>query len=226
MNARTNTERLWLLAGIVGALAVLALGWLVFISPQLSDASSLHAQRDDIDTQNIQLEGRIQRLRGANMDSLRKELANAREALPSDSGLPDFTRQLAAEAAASLVKVTSITAGAPTLATASAPAAATAGSDSTPAAPRTTTGAAGNIFAIPVTIIVSGTPAHIQTLLHKIQSDGPRRALVVSAILTPSTGSPTGLQTGAQMTVQTQIFVAPQDPAAEAELDRLANGGK
>lgn len=216
----SNKDRLWVAGGVVGGILMTVLAWFMLISPQLSDASSLKDQKSSAESQNLTIQTRITRLQSANLDDLRSQLATARQALPFSNGLAEFTRQLASEANASLVTVTSITAAAPVVVTGGA-AAATAGAPGS-----ATTSAAGQTFAIPVTIVATGTPERLQSLLQKIQTLGPRRALVASTAMTPSGGNGTGngISGGASLNAQMQIFVAPQTPEAEAELEKLAAG--
>lgn len=220
---RSNIDRLWMAGGIIGAIFLLLISWLFLLSPTRSDISSLHDEKANADVQNRQLEATIRQLQNANLGDLRAQLQAAQAALPGDSGLPEFIRQLAASSDASLVKVTSITAAAPIPVGAGA-AAAVAG------APAPGGSAAGKVFGIPVTIIATGATPRLQALLHRIQADGPRRALVSSVVMAPSSGIGTtgagGIGANASMTAQMTVFVAPQTPAAQAEIDKLITGAK
>lgn len=219
----TQSPRLWILGGGVLCVLVTIIGWFLIISPQLSSASSLRDQRQTQDDSNTVLAVKINAMQKLDINDLRKQLATARQALPSDSGLPEFTRQLAAEAAASAVTVTSIAPGLPTIVGGGAPAA-TAG---TPGATGVQPSGAGKTFAIPVTIVATGSTQRVLSLLQQIQQNGPRRALVTSVSLSPAstgTAKATTLAGGATLNVQMQIFVAPKTPEAEAELEKLATG--
>jgi len=228
---RANSERFWMVGGVLGAIIILLISWFLLISPQLSDASSLKTQKSSAESSNAVLEGRITQLKSVNLDDLRKQLETARQALPSNSGLAEFTRQLQSEADASLVRVTSISAAPPIVVSGGATAPVTSGDVSpdgtapaTSGVPRTgNTSAAGKVFAIPVTIVVTGTPDRLQSLLQKIQAQGPRRALMTNTTFAPAgAGAAGGLTGGATMNAQMQVFVAPQSPAVEAELEKLA----
>jgi hypothetical protein len=114
-----------------------------------------------------------------------------------------------------------------------------------PAAPSTAAGPAGQIYSIAVTVVGTGTMAANRALLSKIEKQGPRRALVTSASFAPvvvevavpvdGSGAPAGTaETGAAvttpppppvaavqlwtMTVQLQVFVAPQSPDEKAAM--------
>jgi hypothetical protein len=111
-----------------------------------------------------------------------------------------------------------------------------------PAAPSTAAGPAGQIYSIAVTVVGNGTMTANRALLSKIEKQGPRRALVTSASFAPvvgqagaptaGAGAPAGTagttETGVAattapppppaadqvwtMTVQLQVFVAPESP--------------
>ena len=137
---------------------------------------------------------------------LKPPTADTEGSLPGllpDSGLPDLTRELAADATAAGVKITSISAGSPV----------TAGGTS---APGQLTSAAGHLFAIPVTLAVEGGLSQERVLLQRLQN-GTRRALLVSAQFSGS-----GASAGSMMdlSVQLKVFTAPQTPAAEAALEK------
>jgi hypothetical protein len=220
----TQSPRLWIVGGGLLCVIVTIIGWFLIVSPQLSSASSLRDQRAVQDDSNTILASKISAVKKLDINELRKELATARQALPSDSGLPEFTRQLAAEAAASAVTVTSIAPGQPTIVGGTA-SAATSG---TPGATGVLPSGAGKTFAIPVTIVATGSTQRVLTLLQQIQQNGSRRALVTSVSLAPAstgTAKASTLAGGATLNVQMQVFVAPKTPAAEAELEKLANGG-
>ena len=74
---------------------------------------------------------------------------------------------------------------------------------------------------IPLTLKTTGSIPAQDQLLTLIQTVGPRRALVTSADFQPGTGANTAsITSDASMTIQLQIFVAPQTPAAVAELQK------
>jgi hypothetical protein len=208
---------------VVGAIA-----WFTAVGPQLSNVSAFGSQTTAAQDQNVVLQAKLRKLQAdnANLAGLTSDLKDSQAQLPRDSGLPDFTRQLATEAAASIVTITGINAGAPTAvaAAAAAPAAGDAtASDGKAAAPAAVT-AAGKLFALLVTVISTGTALHLQEFLNKIQQNGPRRALLQSAQFTPAGATGSGsIDAGAIMTVQLQVFVAPQSAAAEAQLQKQLN---
>ena len=90
MNRYLVDPRTWLIGGVVTALLVVLLGWLILIGPELRiKVASLKAK-------------------SAKSDQYAATLRQAEAALPYDSGLPAFTRQLNAEALAAGVDLGSL----------------------------------------------------------------------------------------------------------------------
>lgn len=235
---RLQDKRVWLGGGAVAALLIVAIGWFMFIGPELSSTSDLHAQAAATRQQNSQLQLRVKSLqvKSTQLDRYTKSLNDALAALPFDSGLPAFTRQLSSQAAANHVAVTSVAVGgitsvAPAVATAPGttdPASATdptstATTAPTPGAAGTT--AAGGLFSVQVTVQSSGSLAHQLAFLNDIRTAGPRRALLTSTQFTPGLGSKVASIDGsAALTTQLTIFSAPQTPEQIAQLKKLLSG--
>jgi hypothetical protein len=227
-------DRLWLAGGAGAGVVISALAWFMVVSPELSNASSLDEQTVASQTQNLSLQSKIHRLQAdnSNMDALVASLQQARTALPVDSGLAEFTRQLSGYATEYGVAISGITAGEPASLASTAPAAAAAdaaagSATATPATPRAAGAAAspaGQMYALPLTVVVKGTAANDLRFLGAVQGPGKRAALVSGTQLTGDAG-----KRGApmQLTIQLQLFVAPQAPGAvDALLHRLADASK
>jgi hypothetical protein len=215
MNAAKN-DRVWMAGGGVSAVVIAALAWFAVVSPELSNAASLDEQTLAAQTQNITLQTKLNRLRAdnANLDALKASLNQARAALPVDTEVADFTRQLSRYASDSGVSVSGITAGEPASVSAS-----TSGS-AAPAAGAAVT-PAGKTFGLPLTVVVKGTAANDLRFLQAVQ--GPnRRAVLVSA--TQLTGDTTKRGAAMQLTIQLQLFVAPQAPGSDEALATPAAG--
>ena len=190
----------------------------MLISPELSSTSSLHDQAGAAAVQNAALQSKIARLRhqNDNLPALTASLRDSLAALPLDSGLPDFTRQVSAQAAAAHVSLSAISVG--TIGPASIGA-------TDPAAPVAPGSSAGKLYAVPVTLIATGSAKNDLAFLTDIQTAGPRRALVTRAQLAPGPGSQVAsIDTSATMTVQLTIFAAPRSPEATAQLLKQLNG--
>jgi hypothetical protein len=237
MNAAKG-DRIWQAGGAGAAVVISALAWFLVVSPELSNAASLDEQTMAAQTQNLTLHSKINRLQAdnANMDALVASLRQARTALPVDSSLAAFTRQLSGYAGQHGVSISGITAGEPMALTSTAPAAAAApaagaaaaGHGAAPApapAPGVSTpSAAGQTYALPLTVVVKGPVANDLRFLAAVQGPGQRAALVLGAQLT---GDATKRGTAMQLTIQLQLFVAPQTPGAvDALLQRLSDAPK
>jgi hypothetical protein len=211
-------KRLWLGGGALTAVVVAAASWFMLISPELSSASSLHEQTDAAQLQNQMLQAQTAKLKkqSDHLDALTATLRAAVDALPLDNGLPEFTRQVSAQAKAAKVSLSGISVG--TI----GPAAGAAG----PAAAMADAGgAAGKLYSIPITMIANGSYAHELRFLKEIQTTGPRRALVTSTQFAPGSSSQVAsIDRSATMTVQLTIFAAPRTPQAAAQLAKQLDG--
>jgi hypothetical protein len=136
--------------------------------------------------------------------------------LPVETGLADFTRQLSGYASQNAVTVSGITAGEPTSVSATAGGAAAA-------APGAAVSPAGQTFALPLTVVVKGPAANDLRFLQAVQGPG-RRAVLVSG--TQLTGDATKRGAAMQLTIQLQLFVAPQAPGSAEALAKQAAGSK
>jgi hypothetical protein len=212
--ARSTAVRNWILGGAAGGVAIVALTWFFVVGPELGNANGLKQQTADAQTQNTVLQAKTNKLKedNANLNSLTTALAQARAALPTNSGLPELTRQLSVEAAAAGVQLVSITAADPIVASGSASGAKTG----------TSGAAAGNIFAIPLVVVTDGSATHQQLFLTAVQKVGPRRVLVKSVAFAPSgLATTSAIDASSTMTVDLQAFVAPQSDADVATLQKL-----
>ncbi len=236
-------RRMWIGGGAVAALLITAVGWFFFVSPELSSASDQHSQTASIRQENAGLQANLKTLqeKSARLGEYTTALRRALEALPSDSGLPQFTRQLSAQAHASGVTLSSVIVGgitsvtaatAPAVPDATATSAApaptptpTATSTATPATSVAPVTAAGGLYSVQVTIQSNGSLAHQVAFLHAVQVAGPRRALITSTQLGPGTGSKvSSIDASTNVTTQLTVFSAPQSPDQVAQLNKLLSG--
>jgi hypothetical protein len=208
-------RRVWIGGGVLLALLILVAGWFLAINPELSSADSLHSQADTAQTGNLAAQAKLNALKAKSQQSgeLVQQLTAAVDALPPETALPSLTRQLSAQAHAAGVTVSSITIGA------SGAAGAPAG------APAANSTAGGGLVSTSVTLAVDGTLAHQLAFLHAVQVDGPRRALVTSTQVTPSTGGTSGSIDGpTTVTIAMNVFSQPQNAQQRAELAKLLTG--
>jgi hypothetical protein len=221
MTPLRNDRRLWTAGGALAIVVVIALAWFAVIGPELASASSLDDQTSSAQQQNLTLQSKVAKLKtdSANPDRLNQQLRDARAALPVDSGMPDLTRQLGEQAAMAGVVLMSVSADAPTGVNSGS------GTAATPAptgASGATVSAAGNLFAIPVTVVANGSLQRHRAFLAEIEQ-GPRAALIDSVAFGAGQSSPTAsisVDAATTMTVKLRVFAAPQTPAAQAELQK------
>jgi hypothetical protein len=214
MNTSTlQSRRVWLGGSLVAALLIVAAGWLMFIHPKLSSASSLRSQAQSEQFQETLLLSKTAALKKQSKDlaSLRASLATSLAALPADSGLPALTDQLTAQATGDYLTLTSIAVGAVTVPGAAA-------GTATGTAASTT----GGLYSIPITVISTGALAHQEAFLKAIEVTGPRRALITSAQLTATAGD--SLDSSTSLTTQLTVFSSPRTPQELAQLQKLLNG--
>src|SRR5690349_5595156 len=96
MNRLRPVDRLWLTAGVVIAVVLLAIGWFLFIGPQLTKAHSLRDQASETQQQVTVLRRRLVELRQQNEDLPRyqAQLLADQQALPGTAASSDFLRVL------------------------------------------------------------------------------------------------------------------------------------
>ncbi|MEP6559787.1 MAG: hypothetical protein ABJD68_01765 [Nakamurella sp.] len=234
---RTRNKRLWLGGGALVALLVVLIGWFVVIEPQLSAAESAKNLTESVRQQNVVLATKNTKLKeqNDNIATLRADLTAALAELPSDGGLPEFTRQISAQATASSVVLSSIVVGAATAVAEPATAASTGGPDSAGtgsgstanSGTASTAGADSSSGLVQMTITVTGTGlgADNLTFLQAIQQTGPRRALVTTSQLAPADGSNGDITGPCTLTLTLTIFSAPLAPADQVALEKLLSGG-
>lgn len=221
---RSRPERAWVAAGLAGGFAMLLVGWLFFISPQMSETGAVNSQTGDAQVHNVMLQHTIAELaaQNKNLAQYRATLAQAQLALPSTSGLPDFLRTLQTIGNSTLTNVVSLTVGTPANVTvvstrkieASAP-----GTSNNPAAVSTS---GPQIYALPITAQISGSDTQLDQFLSQLQSVQPR-AVLISQIV-ESAGKADGGTTGLAATQLTLTMEAFVEPTGAVEAARLSGG--
>jgi hypothetical protein len=234
-------QRLWALAGIAGTAAVLALGWFLFVGPQLDAATSASDDYDSMTAQNAALQTRIDFLKTqeAKLPELQKELDAKRTELPVRPEVETFAATLQTIGERDLVSISTYTVGEPIAVTAKDAAAGTTAAATTSAAPATpapssatstpgttvpapaagASAAARTTYALPVTFTVQGAAASVDTFVKDLQADGQRALLVTKADVQPVAGLAGGTIAGDVVaTYSGTIWVSPLDPAAAAKL--------
>ncbi len=238
---RLQDKRVWLGGGAGAALLIVAVAWFMFIGPELSSASALQSQAAATRQQNSVLQAKLGELQveSTKITKYTASLKAALSALPYDSGLPAFTRQLSAQARVDRVAISSVVVGSVTAVVPAVPAvagAAPAVAGAAPAAPATDTGAAapttpttpigptsaaGSLYSVQVTIESKGTLVHQLGFLHDVRTAGPRRVLITSSQIVAGAVNGASIDRAAVFTTQLTIFSAPQSPAQIVQLNKL-----
>ncbi|MFN0281721.1 MAG: type 4a pilus biogenesis protein PilO [Kineosporiaceae bacterium] len=226
----TSRTARWAAGTALLCVALLAVSWLLLVSPRRAEAAELRDQNVATQTQNDLLEVKIAQLRSqfARLPESQAELADILAQMPADAGMPRLVRDLDAMAKESGVELTSLTPGAAqplvldaagagaaaagTAPAGSAPAGAAAGS--APGVAGATTGAAAtaSVVSVPVTLVVSGDYFQTVAFLKQLQTKMPRAFLVTTVQMAASgAGTSSGSATGGQVqvTVTGSVFALP-----------------
>jgi Tfp pilus assembly protein PilO len=190
-----RTDRLWAAGGALAAVALLAIGWFLLISPQRDQTAQLAADADTAQQRLVPMRHRLVELRQQNgkLAEYEARLARGRQALPTTSGITDFLRELETGGTATGVTVTSVVVGSPT---------------------QVPVGSA-HLYALPITLVGTGTVAQCDQFLDQLQQVQPRAVLVSSVNEVPTADSTT-LGGTVTLTVGLQTFVAPPAAATPA----------
>jgi Tfp pilus assembly protein PilO len=185
---RGHTDRLWAVGGALGAAVLLAVTWFFLISPQRAETAAL--QEETVAAQNRigSLQRRLTELREQNsqFDKYQDQLDRDRQALPTDSGLSDFLRQVQTAGDAAKVTVNAVSVGEPSLAPAGG----------------------GQVYTLTITMTVAGNATTMSAFLDQIQRIQPRAVLISTASM--AAADPTeSINSASGMTLNMQVFIAP-----------------
>jgi Tfp pilus assembly protein PilO len=161
MGAR-NADRIWLFSGAVVIVLLVVASYLLLIGPRYTAASEVRAQVDETQTQLVTLQRKIADLneQKAQLPKFKAALAVSRLALPADSGVPDFLRQLQRAGDKVGVSVTGINVAPPVKST-----------------------VAPDVWELPMTLNANGEAAKLSLFLTQLQTGQTRAVLVRSANL-------------------------------------------
>jgi Tfp pilus assembly protein PilO len=188
MGAR-QINQLWMLAGVAAVALLGVMTWFFAVSPQRTDAAALQAQTEVAEDQAATLRTRTVKLTAekANLPALRLDLAARQAALPANSGVPAFLRQLQATGTSVGVDISGITVGDP--------------------APEE--GSSG-VWELPIQLTAQGTVAQLDGFLKQLQGAGQKRAVLIEgANLTTESDAATGPAGSTSLNLTVKAFVAP-----------------
>ena len=206
--------RLWALAGVVVTLAVIGLGWLLLVSPQLETSNQVRAEQVAVWQQNEALTLRVAELEEADarLPELRVELETARQELPVRNQTDAFSADLQAAAEQNLISVASVSIGTPQDSTALAQGVAEADAQAADESIRHT-------YALPVTFTVEGAAGRVDSFLSDIQARSQRALLVDKAVVLPKAGISGGsIAKDIVVSYSGYIYVSPLDAESAAQL--------
>lgn len=232
---RSQVERLWMISGGLIAFILVLISYFFFISPQRSNTATVRGKVAAAQKQNAVLQAHIDALNEQNKDiaKYQAELAQARLALPSTSGIPDFLRSLQSLGNATQTQVTALSVAPPTIVTAqAAPQAAAPTSTTEPAtpSPSPTTPAAGavpgavaaQVYALPINATVTGSSTALIAFLDQLQAVQPRAVLItqITEGAAQSATGPSSHDMSLQLTMD--AFVSPSSSVENASLSAAA----
>jgi Tfp pilus assembly protein PilO len=206
MTPRSQNAKLWLGLGAAIAVLMVVPTYLLVISPHRANTQTLESDTQSVATQNVALHAKTVELRtkAENRGELAATLSTTLAALPWETKLPEFSRQLTKHAADQGVSITSIAIGSAT----------TPGQVAADGVDPATT-----VRAVPITLVTTGTALQQLFFLRDVQQVGPRRALVTATSMVPTNEGT--IEDAATMTTQLTVFSAPVDPETRAQLKDL-----
>ncbi len=191
MGAR-HADRIWLIGGAVVVALLVVAGWFLLIGPRYTAADDVRAQTEDTQVQLISLRKRITELKKqqADLGTIEAALAKKQKALPADSGVPAFLRQLQDAGTATSVDVTGVSVSTP-VQMVNLP----------------------TVWSLPITLTAQGTSTALESFLTTLQTGQARAVLIEKANLSPQadTTTTTGADTGSllSLSISLKAFVAP-----------------
>jgi Tfp pilus assembly protein PilO len=187
-----NVARVWMLAGIATTVLLAVASWFLLISPKYAEAADVQNQVQDTDAQLVVLRKKIAGLdaQRAQLPKFKAALKANQKALPDDSGVPDFLRQLQASGEKTGVSVSGFSVAAP----AQVPTVA-------------------GVWQLPITLVATGDPANLGQFLNDLQAVQPRAVLIQSVNFTQSGASSADSSAGdaakTSLNLSLMAYVAP-----------------
>jgi Tfp pilus assembly protein PilO len=180
-------DRIWPVAGALGAALLLVLAWFLVISPQTTEADNLSEQATAAQGRRATLQHRLAQLRQQNAELPRYQAQrdSDRQALPTTSGMSDFLRELQALGDSTAVSVDGVIVGAPSQVDAGV----------------------ASVYSLPISLTASGGAGAVDAFLSQIQQVQPRAVLVNNANIVPKDGSKS-VAGQVTVTLEMQVFVA------------------
>jgi Tfp pilus assembly protein PilO len=198
--------RLWAVGTAILCIALVALGWLIGVSPRLDQISASRQQQSQVNQQNELSRVRIAQLKAdfANLDQVAAELEGLRHALPASADYTGFLEQLNAISGQNSVALSSFIPAAPVVFTATDDPAASASSESSAPGTASSGGSSdladGTLIAIPVALSATGAYDDLLAFMGDLQ--GGDRLYLASGF------SLTGADDAYSLAVTGNVFVS------------------
>lgn len=231
-----DRNRLWLIGLVAVMVAVVAMGWLLGIQPQLAAATSADQSRAEVQSENATNETVLAKLKKdySSIGELKQQLISLRQSVPASPDMSAFVAELDTLSGSHqvTVKTIAVSDAMPYTPPVAPPAAATstaspspspsptptpvAAAPTTPPAPPAVTNSkitAANFIAIPIQLSLSGTYSNVLDFVNGLQM-GPRLFLVTKFSTTASS-DPTAAPGAVDATVGGYVYVV-LDPNAVA----------
>jgi Tfp pilus assembly protein PilO len=193
MNGRT--DRIWMIGGAAGAVLLVAIGWFLLINPTNVEADGLRERTQVIELERMSLDNRLRELKAekARLPEYQAQLGRNKQALPADSGVPAFLRQLEQAGNTVGASVSNVSVGVPTAIKGDSP----------------------TVFSLPITVTADGTPGQLSPFLDQLQQVQPRAILIETANLTAAATDQDKGGDKMNLTLTLKVFVAPAAGAAK-----------
>jgi type IV pilus assembly protein PilO len=192
MGAR-NIARIWVIAGAAAIALLTVASWFLLISPKYAEADDVRTQVDGTQAQLIALRKKIAGLeeQKSRLSTYKAALEANQRALPADSGVPDFLRQLQASGEATGVKVSGVS-----------------------VAPPVQSAGVSGVWQLPITLTAEGGADNLGAFLNRLQAVQPRAVLVQTANLTQEGGtSDSGDTSGSTPSLNLSLLAYVSPPA-------------
>jgi len=184
MRAR-HADRLWMIAGIVVIALISVVSYFLLVKPKFDEVTALNEQTATAELQAGELRKRIVQLAAdkSKLGTLKTALATRQDALPADSGVPAFLRQLQASAGEVGVDVSGVTVGNPVQVE-----------------------AVGGVWSLPIQLTADGSAAELGDFLNQLQGESQKRAVLIE---TASLTAPGDAGADQALSLSVKAFVAP-----------------
>ncbi|GIF19132.1 type IV pilus assembly protein PilO [Actinoplanes tereljensis] len=154
-----QSNRLWLLGGVVAMVVIVAATFLLAIKPIYAEKSDLQSQADDQDLQLVELRHDLNDLKAkdAKLDTYKAQLTTKTAALPKKYDLAGYLRLLQTSESAVTVSVDSVGISAPAKIK-----------------------GLSTVYSVPITLNAKGTAVNVSKVLKRLQTVQSRAVLITS----------------------------------------------